>query len=238
MNILEVSVMGVNIQIYKRYIIFLGNYIPWPNAATGAWPNEGGCLSLVTKPGIHVYAKLFSLINPLSTKDIYKYILCGVLQQPRTYIYVLRQMKSPKVWSLRKELWSLRKVAGCWVYLALVGKGLKINSLPWYGSSSETQGRSVGPGEMVQWKFSSTGGKAPGYPLSLDHFQTVANVGSWFGTKILCIIVANQQTASPGSPRMDMVYNTYNTIQYNSLLTLPWWGFSVTMRLKKKKKTH
>ena len=24
-----------------------------------------------------------------------------------------------------------------------------------------------------------------------------------------------------------------NTIQYNSLLTLPWWGFSVTMRLKK-----
>ena len=28
----------------------------------------------------------------------------------------------------------------------------------------------------------------------------------------------------------------YNTIQYNSLLTLPWWGFSVTMRLKKKKK--
>ena len=24
---------------------------------------------------------------------------------------------------------------------------------------------------------------------------------------------------------------SYNTIQYNSLLTLPWWGFSVTMRL-------
>ena len=29
---------------------------------------------------------------------------------------------------------------------------------------------------------------------------------------------------------------TYNTIQYNSLLTLPWWCFSVTMRLKKKEK--
>ena len=25
-----------------------------------------------------------------------------------------------------------------------------------------------------------------------------------------------------------------DTIQYNSLLTLPWWGFSVTMQLKKK----
>ena len=25
-----------------------------------------------------------------------------------------------------------------------------------------------------------------------------------------------------------------NAIQYNSFLTLPWWGFSVTMRLKKK----
>ena len=30
-------------------------------------------------------------------------------------------------------------------------------------SSSETQGRSVGPGEKVRQKFSSTGGKAPGY---------------------------------------------------------------------------
>ena len=30
-------------------------------------------------------------------------------------------------------------------------------------SSSEIQGRSVGPGEKAQQKFSSTGGKAPGY---------------------------------------------------------------------------
>ena len=37
-------------------------------------------------------------------------------------------MKSPKVWSLRKELWSLRKVAGCWMYLVLVGKGLKLTA--------------------------------------------------------------------------------------------------------------
>ena len=40
-------------------------------------------------------------------------------------------------------------------------------------SSSETQGRSVGPGEKARQKFSSTGGKAPGYRLSPDHFQTV-----------------------------------------------------------------
>ena len=39
--------------------------------------------------------------------------------------------------------------------------------------SSETQGRSVGPGEKARQKFSSTGGKAPGYRLSTDHFQTV-----------------------------------------------------------------
>ena len=41
---------------------------------------------------------------------------------------ILRQMKSPKVWSFElprtNESWSLRKVAGCWVYLTLVGKGL------------------------------------------------------------------------------------------------------------------
>ena len=39
--------------------------------------------------------------------------------------------------------------------------------------SSETQGQSVGPGEKARRKFSSTGGRAPGYRLSPDHFQTV-----------------------------------------------------------------
>ena len=38
-------------------------------------------------------------------------------------------------------------------------------------ASSETQGQSVGPGEKARRKFSSTGGKAPGYRLSPDHFQ-------------------------------------------------------------------
>ena len=37
-------------------------------------------------------------------------------------------------------------------------------------ASSESQGRSVGPGEKALRKFSSTGGKAPGYQLSQDHF--------------------------------------------------------------------
>ena len=56
--------------------------------------------------------------------------------------------------------------------------------------SSETQGRSVGPGEKAQQKFSSTGGKAPGYRLSPDHFQTVKRmlVPDW-AQKMLCIIV-------------------------------------------------
>ena len=39
--------------------------------------------------------------------------------------------------------------------------------------SSETQGQSVEPGEKARRKFSSTGGRAPGYRLSPDHFQTV-----------------------------------------------------------------
>ena len=58
---------------------------------------------------------------------MYIYILCEVNQQLRTYMYVLRKMKSPKVWSFElpwiNELRSLKKVASCWVYLALVGKG-------------------------------------------------------------------------------------------------------------------
>ena len=40
-------------------------------------------------------------------------------------------------------------------------------------TSSETQGRLVGPGEKARRKFSSTGWKAYGYRLSPDHFQTV-----------------------------------------------------------------
>ena len=40
-------------------------------------------------------------------------------------------------------------------------------------TSSETQGQSVGSGEKARRKFSSMGGRAAGYRLSPDHFQTV-----------------------------------------------------------------
>ena len=45
-----------------------------------------------------------------------------------------------------------------------------------------------------------TGGKAPGYRLSPDHFQTVKRMlaPDW-AQKILCIIVPNQRTASLSS---------------------------------------
>ena len=47
------------------------------------------------------------------------------------------------------------------------------NILTYYTPSSETQGQSVGRGEKARRKFSSMGGKAPGYRLSQDHLQTV-----------------------------------------------------------------
>ena len=70
--------------------------------------------------------------------------------------------------------------------------------LPYLSPSSETQGQSVGPGEKARRKFSSTGGKAPGYRLSPDHFQTVKRMlaPDW-PQKMLCIIVPNRRTASP-----------------------------------------
>ena len=57
---------------------------------------------------------------------------------------------------------------------------------------------SVGPGEKARRKFSSMGGRAPGYRLSPDHFQTVKRmlVPDW-AQKMLCIIVPNRRTASP-----------------------------------------
>ena len=64
--------------------------------------------------------------------------------------------------------------------------------------SSETQGQSVGPGENARRKFTSMGGRAPGYRLSPDHFQTVKRMlaPDW-AQKMLCIIVPNWRTASP-----------------------------------------
>ena len=64
--------------------------------------------------------------------------------------------------------------------------------------SSETQGQSVEPGEKARRKFSRTGGRAPGYRLSPDHFQTVKwMLAPDWAQKMLCIIVPNRGTASP-----------------------------------------
>ena len=59
-------------------------------------------------------------------------------------------------------------------------------------------GRSVGSGEKARRKFSSTFGKAPGYRLSPDHFQTVKRMlaPDW-AQKMHCIIVPNRRTVSP-----------------------------------------
>ena len=74
----------------------------------------------------------------------------------------------------------------------------KVKQTIWTFWSSETQGQSVGPGEKAQWTFSSTGGRAPGYRLSPDHFQTVNRMlaPDW-AQKMLCIIVPNRRTAAP-----------------------------------------
>ena len=67
-----------------------------------------------------------------------------------------------------------------------------------HSPSSETQGQSAGPGEWAWRKFSSTGGRAPGYRLSQDHFQTVKRMlaPDW-AQKMLCIIAPNRRTVSP-----------------------------------------
>ena len=70
----------------------------------------------------------FMLLNPLPTKDENIHPVWGHSMTQTIYIQVLRKMKSPKVKSFElpriNEHQSLRKVAGCSGYLALVGKGL------------------------------------------------------------------------------------------------------------------
>ena len=65
-------------------------------------------------------------------------------------------------------------------------------------TSSETQGQSVGSGEKAELKFSSKGGRAPGYRLSPDHFQKFKRMSApdW-AQKMFCIIVPNRRTVSP-----------------------------------------
>ena len=64
--------------------------------------------------------------------------------------------------------------------------------------SSETQGQSVASGKKARRKFSSTGGRAPGYRLSPNYFQTFKRIPApdW-AQEVLCIIVPNRLTVSP-----------------------------------------
>jgi len=71
------------------------------------------------------------------------------------------------------------------------------------GSSSETQGQSVGSvgsvgsGEKAGRKFSSTGERVPGYRLSKIYFQKFKRMPApdW-AQNMLCIIVLNRRTVS------------------------------------------
>ena len=60
--------------------------------------------------------------------------------------------------------------------------------------SSETQGQSVGSGKKAGRKFSSKCGRAPGYRLSPNYFQTFKLIPApdW-AQKMLCIIVPNRE---------------------------------------------
>ena len=73
-------------------------------------------------------------------------------------------------------------------------------------TSFKNSGKDVWPSPWIAHKEawpspfgdSSMGGRAPGYRLSPDHFQTVKRmlVPDW-AQKMLCIIVPNRRTASP-----------------------------------------
>ena len=89
----------------------------------------------------------------------------------------------------------------------LILKQNKVNSKNWgetnfevskKQTSSETQGQSVGSGEKVGRKFSSTGERAPGYRLSPNYFQKFKRIPApdW-AQKMLCIIMPNRRTVSP-----------------------------------------
>ena len=78
-----------------------------------------------------------------------------------------------------------------------------------YVASSETQGQLVGSGENARRKFSSKGGRAPGYRLSPDHFQKFEQMpGPDWAQKMLYIIVPNRRAHLLSSFRV-FVHDSY-----------------------------
>ena len=74
---------------------------------------------------------------------------------------------------------------------------------------SETQGQSVGSGEKVGRKFSSTGERARGYRLSPRYFQKFKRMPApvW-AQKMLCIILPNRRTHLLSSFRV-FIHDSY-----------------------------
>lgn len=98
------------------------------------------CIIIIPVKILGIFCSLLWLSLLPCLLRTYIYVLCEVTQRPRTLLYVIRQMKSPKVWLFMLpwtiELWSLRKVSGCWVYLALLGKRLIMNGLHYQNKNS------------------------------------------------------------------------------------------------------
>ena len=86
-------------------------------------------------------------------------------------------------------MWNLRHF---WIYTSGVYAIYHVQIHP------RRQGQSVGSGEKVGRKFSSTGERAPGYRLSPNYFQKFKRMPApdW-AQKMLCIIVPNRRTVSP-----------------------------------------
>ena len=112
---------------------------------------------------------------------------------------------------------------GCFVLKTMVPQWLTGNKLlPWSPTttSSETQGQSVGPGEKARRKLSSMGGRALGYRLSPDHFQTVKGMlASHWAQKMLCIIVPNPRTFCPEFVHDSYFLATVARFVYQAFLT-------------------
>ena len=79
-----------------------------------------------------------------------------------------------------------------------IQKKIGRDNLRWHYARRPRGGQSGREKRRDKIKFSRTGGKATGYRLSPDHFQTVKwMLAPYWAQKMLCIIVPNRLTASP-----------------------------------------
>ena len=135
---------------FRTYFVYFHRVILLLNSKSNELPQSLGYLCL-NRPYQSITRYIFSLYFQLYFQRCIHFCLSSLF----------KNIQEVEWWNF--DLVNFRTNSGCVILKTVLIKVRLVASL-------ETQGRSVRLGEKARQTFSSTGGKAPGYRLSPDHF--------------------------------------------------------------------